>query len=873
VTVIGRDAELKMVVDRIADRRLITLVGPGGIGKTTLARTAVELLSDRFPDGSRTIDLTVVDGAAAVRSSLAIQLGYASWGALLESPSDHPVLFLVDNCEHVMDAAAESIADLLAVCQMPTVLATSRAALGLADEVVIPLGPLELPPTGALHGPAIDLFVERARDAGADIVASDSVAELCRRLDGVPLAIELAAARARSMTPDEMLERLASGLGLLDLPRRRSPQRHRSLRAAIDWSFALLDPDTQTTFVDLSVFSGPFTASAAHAVAGSSGHSVADTEDRLDDLVATSMVVATADGPITRFRLLDTIRSFGREQLDVQGRLLDVEARFVDHVVDQAEAIIEQGAATWSPSALNDLLALYGNIAGAVRWCLAHDDRPDRAILLVAVLWGLVHQAHTEEIGDLADQVLTRWPDAAHPLWADAVATAATCRYMLGDHSGAIALANAHLTAADRSPFAPATLRRAIAQASRAAGDPAAASEWFNAAAHEARQRGLVSMATESDSARAQILADLGRHDEALALVDAAITEATTAGSDVGAAWARAIKGSILLRTDAAAAKHQLERSLAETRSLGYDAGASVALRSIALAELALGTPREAAARARELLDDLLARGSIYELRLVLDVAAATLVRGGRPARAGDLAATALALPVVSITASVGHELFPLDPTGGEVLSIRDAIVITRAELSGLLTDASTVGESDDASELGVFRQVGDVWEIGLGGSVTTMRSAKGLADLAKLLRSPGREIHCLDLMGTQVDEAGLGAAIDPTARRAYEARVRDLQAELEEADAANDRGRAERARNELDALVDQLTAAFGLGGSARTSGGSAERARSAVTQRIRSTIRRIGTHHDRLGRHLDASIRTGTFCTYSPEVPIRWEM
>jgi hypothetical protein len=303
-----------------------------------------------------------------------------------------------------------------------------------------------------------------------------------------------------------------------------------------------------------------------------------------------------------------------------------------------------------------------------------------------------------------------------------------------------------------------------------------------------------------------------------------------------------------------------------------------VAVRSLALAALCRGDLATAAARVLELLDDLLAAGSTYELRMVFDLAAALLGQAGRRAVAADLAATALALPVVSITASVGHELFPLDPTGGAVLGGRDAILRTQAELGPLAGPPAAPGAAGPAAArpaarraTGVFRPTGDHWEVGFGGMDVTVRATKGMADLARLLEAPGQEVHCLELIGGD-HEGDTGEIVDAAARHAYEQRIRDLQAELDEADAAHDRGRSERAQVEMDALVDQLTSALGLGGRARRTGGAAERARSTVTQRIRSTIRRIDTVHPRLGRHLHASVRTGTFCAYQPEEPVEWQ-
>ncbi|HEX6421675.1 MAG TPA: hypothetical protein VFZ77_24445 [Acidimicrobiales bacterium] len=871
---VGREAELTLVAERLCDRRLVTLVGPGGIGKTALARAVAARCAGDFGEGARTVDLTRVASPAGVAESLAGQMGYSSFAALMNAPGDHSVLVVIDNCEHVVEAVSDAVDRLLVACQMPTVLATSRSALEVPGEAVVPVGPLELPPAGTVDGPAVRLFLDRARDAGAAVEPSETVAELCRRLDGVPLAIELAAARARATSPAEILARLEAGLDVLDRPRRRSARRHQSLRAAIAWSHDLLDDEERVLFARLAAFPGPFTAELAHEVAGAPGTALGNTQDLLERLVAASMVVADPVGHTTWYRLLGTLRAFALDQLEARGERRDTEARVVDYVVARVTRIIERGAATWSDAARSELVALYDNITAAVRWCTAHDADPGRALLLVAALWGVVHELHTEEIRSLAEQVLERWPDTDHPMRPDAVATAATGRYMAGDDAGAIAMAEAALAGAAASPFAPVTLRRAVAQARRATGDAEAGAEWFAATAREARRLGLAGFAVEADAARAQILADVGRLDEAVTLVHAARDEAVAVGSDVAASWARTVEGSILLRVDPTAAAEVLEEALAACRRLGYAAGTSVNLRSLALAELGRGDLAAAARRLLALLDDLLARGSTLELRAVCDVASAVLGRAGRNRIAADLAATALALPVVSITASVGHELHPLDPAGGRALPVREAILVARAELGDLASGGRPRARPGGIGErTGVFRPAGDFWEVGLGDEMVTVRSTKGMHDLAVLLAAGGREVHCLELMGGAVDEAGTGEVIDESARRAYEQRVRDLQEDVDEAEAANDRGRAERARAEMDAVVDELAAALGLGGRARRAAGTAERARSAVTQRVRTTIRRLEAVHPVLGRHLRSAVRTGTFCSYAPEEPVRWQL
>jgi hypothetical protein len=170
-----------------------------------------------------------------------------------------------------------------------------------------------------------------------------------------------------------------------------------------------------------------------------------------------------------------------------------------------------------------------------------------------------------------------------------------------------------------------------------------------------------------------------------------------------------------------------------------------------------------------------------------------------------------------------------------------------------------------------VWSLAGDLWTIVYDGTTVHLRTSKGLADIARLLASPNTEIHCIDLVGAVVEERSSGEVIDERARREYEQRVRDLQAEIDEAEDDHDLHRADRARAELDAIVDHLTAALGLGGRARRHTDGVERARSTVTQRIRSTIKRVRTVHPTLGAHLEASVHTGTYCQYRPERPTTW--
>ncbi|MEM7342400.1 MAG: hypothetical protein AAF467_27430 [Actinomycetota bacterium] len=883
---IGRDDELAALITRLRERRLITIVGPGGIGKTTLARRAAAEVASTFAGGTTTVDLTTIDDGAGVAATVASQLGFANAASMMAAPLDQARLVLVDNCEHVLDAAATAIAELVEFHDVTTVLATSRAPLDLADEVVVPLAPLPLPlsgaePGGATARSALDLFMARAADHGVIVDAADPIAfEICERLDGVPLAIELAAARLRTRSLPELLAELDHQPHALSRPRFRGKAAHRSVTDLVGWSTDLLAAPDRDVFHGLGVFAGSFTATMAASVV-SPTLDPGEVVDRLDELVAVSLVAADTSGANTWYRLLHPIRAVARHELASAGTLADHQRRWVDHTVQLAVKILVDAGTTWDGDLLGGVMDLYDNLTSALRWCLTDGTDADatRGMLLSAVLWGVVHEGPVEEVRDLVEQAIVRWPERDGPHWVDAAATAATCRCQLGELHAAIDLASEALEHIGPSPYAESVLHRVLARSNWALGDLAGASEHFEAGAAAAVATGQYPFALEQRADHAAMVAALGNIAEAHEIIDEVVAESIERQAPINELWALVCRGRVLAHREPAAAVPVLIDVLDRSRTIRYPAGAWSALRGLAVISLDQGDNAAAARWTGELIAEIADHGAFTELRQALDVAAVVARRAGHPA-AADLTATAKARAGGAISFPVDLGFVDAEPHG-QVLDPQQAFRVVRSAMAAQTADAAAL-QGGDAGRQGQAlgsppppaeaRLEGEMWHFRFEGGAVSLKASKGLADLATLLSQPGVEFAAVDLIGASVVGGGSAqAVIDPTARRQYEERIRDLQEALDEADASNDIGRSHQISAALDELVDHLTAATDRGGRARTVSREVERARSTVTQRLRSALRRINDHDPVLGAHLDASIRTGTYCVYRPPTPVAW--
>jgi predicted ATPase/class 3 adenylate cyclase len=439
---IGRDRELSEVRALVESCRLVTLTGAGGCGKTRLSLQLAAELLDGSADGVWLVELAAVSDENAVASAISEALGIAGQPgravleALLDALAPQDVLIVLDNCEHLIGACAKTADVILRRCSRVHLLATSREPLGIGGETIYQLPPLSLPGPGdtgvaaAESSDAVALFVERARVQGAGLVVDEQTAPLvvsvCARLDGLPLAIELAAARLRSLSLRGLADRLDQRFRLLTGGSRTALERQQTLRATVDWSYSLLNRAEQLLLGRLSVFAESFDLDAAEAVCGFGDIEALDVAGLLGSLADKSLVVAEPAGQALRYRLLETIRQFAAGRLAEAGddEAAAVEAAHCRHYLSVAETaaphLTGPGQGRW-------LARLDGDQANMRRAAGHAASRPDgtaQALRFGAALWRYwIVRSRNEEAAGLLVPVLRRPDAAADPaLFAEALA-------------------------------------------------------------------------------------------------------------------------------------------------------------------------------------------------------------------------------------------------------------------------------------------------------------------------------------------------------------------------------------------------------------------------------------------------------------------
>jgi len=648
---VGREREVARVKELLRGPGLLTLTGPGGSGKTRLALQAAAELPNDYPDGVFLVELAPITDARLVPSPIADAIGARAEGArpVLDTLKDHvrdrEMLLVLDNFEQVIEAAP-LVADLLAVAPRMRILATSREPLHLTGEQELAVPPLRLPDPRQMPAPdqlaryeAVALFVQRARavDPGFRVTEANAlpVAELCLRLDGLPLAIELAASRVKLLSPGAILERLEHRLELLTGGPVDVPARQRTLREAIAWSYELLDDTERALFRRVCAFAGGWTLEAAETVAHPGTEFGRDVLEVLGSLVDKSLIhrVPTLSEAL-RFRMLETIREFGREQLDAADEAEATRDRHAAHFLEVAEKAEPHLRGVDQKRWLDELEVEHDNLRAALRWAI-DGGRAEIGLRVVGAVWRFWHLR-----GHLAEG--RRWTEEVLALPAAAERTVQRAKALTA--LGGIAYWQEDL------PAFRGAYEEALAVAREVGDRPAIAEGLYNLA---------FPYAYEGDFATAEAMVQEAK----------AMFEELGVGRGVAdSLWLLAI--SARLKGDTSAARSLAEESLRLHRKVSDRFGITDALHVLGRIALAEGDMPTAAASFLEALDNDEEVGNRTGMGIVLDNLAARASALGHHLRAVRLAGASEAIK----EAAGGHAPPPFIDLPDPSEAARDAL-------------------------------------------------------------------------------------------------------------------------------------------------------------------------------------------------------
>jgi predicted ATPase/DNA-binding CsgD family transcriptional regulator len=620
---IGRKREIAEILQLLASTHLVSLVGAGGCGKTRLALRVAAELSDQYTDGvywvelARLIDSTLVPQAVAKVMNVVEQSGTPLMDTLLDSLGDIQILLVLDNCEHLLGACAQLVEALVGFPNT-RVLATSREPLGVIGETLYPVLPLALPASHLSvdeirHVDSVQLFVERARSIlpnfGLTADNAEIVSTICRDLDGIPLAIELASARVSVLSVKQIQERLDRRFDLL-VSTARADERHRTLRAAIDWSYDLLSSSERLLLQRLTLFTAGFTLSTAESACAWGEIQSEDVLDLLSSLVSKSLVVAeTLQGSEARYRLLETIRQYGQEKIRASGEWVSAHDHYLACFLRLTEEVAPKLREPYQQLWFNWLETENDNIRAALAWAL-EQQRVEAGLRIGAALFLFWQtRAYFREGYTWFERFLSQADDRV-PLVVRA--NALTCSSFLAEFLGdaftaaargqeAVALCEA---AGEEGksllPFALAGL----AAGAKAAGDYQTTYTLCERLVEVYRERGDLYGLGVSIMIQGEMAIALGKYKTAQLLLEESLTLARAAGDTYRIAAALNDLGD-LARSERhfAQARSTYEESLSLWRELGSVREAPVTLHNLAYVFLSQGDVERAQALFRESLE------------------------------------------------------------------------------------------------------------------------------------------------------------------------------------------------------------------------------------------------------------------------------
>ncbi len=892
---IGRSADVAGVQERLAESRLVTLVGPGGVGKTRLAIEAAATTKERFAGGIWFVELMDAGTQTEVISTIWAALATPelntpqSLAGLVERLPIDDALLVLDNCEHLIEEVGEIAVTLLSHLPNLRILTTSRERLSLDGEFLWLVDSLGFPggdDSSWYRSPlpeALELFQQRGRavDPGFEITESNAaaVASICRRLDGLPLAIELAAARLGLFSAAAIDERLREALEFLDSPMRNRPRRHASLHDVAAWSYALLSDLEQEVFSRLGVFSGGFDLAFARVVAGPSLHRT-DFEAVVESLVAKSLVARRSrGGPTTRLRLLESLKVFSTEQLVLTDRLEETRRIHAARCADRADAAADELWSAEQASALDAMELDHDNVRTALSWAIEREDAELAQRLSGALFrfWDL--RGYYDEGYRWCQRACALDGQVSAPVAVRALNGLATLSVLTGEVAGAIRASEAAIALAEEhGEYAE------LAYAQQFLGlcfiyleDLDRAEEVLGRSISAARQAESLVLSGWSLLFLAAVHNEREGTTSLVELVDEAAESLAEADESEGLGWCHLARGHVALRLGdpLTAATEQLAALDRFSRLRAAWGSATVGIMvSRILAEL-----EEWERSVRLLGESERLRSAVGATHLPVY---ARWVAEGTQTAVEAIGSSAVDEILEQASRRPAIEIFD---------SIADELNVVVEELSAAREPPRPLAATTPEAPVARLERKGELWTVTFDGSETHLRHLVGLAHIATLLANPGRQFAAVELAAARSEARRIrpegqslppessgpsghaGERLDAEAIRSYRARAEELRDEIEEAEAWTDSERVAQAREELEWLVQQLGSSVGLGGRPRRDGSDAERARVNVTKAIRSAIRKIDGASPALGRHLEISVATGAFCRYRPDPssPMTW--